>query len=106
MDDDEARRRLADVPGWHLAGPPARLERRFTFPDFMQAQAFAVAVGAVSEAAGHHPDLCYGWGYCTVGYWTHKISGLHDNDFIMAAKVARVHDTMNGAVPDSGGDHA
>lgn len=53
----------------------------------MEAQAFAVQVGDISEQQGHHPDISYGWGYCTVVFYTHKIGGLHQNDFIMAARV-------------------
>ena len=83
----EAERLLAQVPGWTLAGPPDQLERSFKFRSFQAAQDFAVAVGTLSEAEGHHPDIAYGWGYCTVRYYTHKIKGLHENDFIMAAKV-------------------
>ena len=44
-------------------------------------------VGALAEAEGHHPDITFGWGYCDVLFYTHKIKGLHQNDFIMAAKV-------------------
>lgn len=43
--------------------------------------------GALAESEGHHPDLCFGWGYCTVVLYTHKIKGLHENEFIMAAKI-------------------
>ena len=47
-------------------------------------------VGALAEAEGHHPDITFGWGYCTVLFYTHKIKGLHQNDFIMAAKVNKL----------------
>jgi 4a-hydroxytetrahydrobiopterin dehydratase len=50
----------------------------------------ALRVGELAEAEGHHPDICYGWGYCTVVFYTHKIGGLHENDFIMAAKVGHL----------------
>ena len=46
-----------------------------------------VGIGAVAEHEGHHPDIRFGWGYCTVELYTHKINGLHENDFIMAAKI-------------------
>ncbi len=78
---------LVQVPGWSLGSDPDHLVRTYRFDDFMAAQDFAVRVGAVCEAEGHHADICYGWGYCTVKFWTHKIKGLHENDFIMAAKV-------------------
>ena len=48
---------------------------------------FAQKVGEIAEAEGHHPDIALGWGYCDVLFNTHKIKGLHENDFIMAAKV-------------------
>jgi len=78
---------LAQVPGRELIEDGIKLRRSFAFSDFLEAQAFAVQVGAVAESESHHPDISYGWGYCTVVFYTHKIGGLHENDFIMAAKV-------------------
>ncbi len=63
-----------------------RLERVFTFPDFVSALAFTNRVGALAEAEGHHPALTTEWGRVTVTWWTHKIRGLHRNDFVAAAK--------------------
>lgn len=83
----EATTLLAAVPGWELMDEARKLRRTFVFTDFMQAQVFAVRVGVTAEAENHHPDVSYGWGYCTVVFYTHKIGGLHQNDFIMAAKV-------------------
>jgi len=87
MTAQEANAILGDVPGWNLITDSTQLRRSFTFKGFIAAQDFAVQVGAISEANNHHPDISYGWGYCTVVFYTHKIGGLHDNDFIMAAKV-------------------
>ena len=87
MEADEATTLLAAVPGWELTGEARKLRRTFVFTDFMQAQAFAVRVGETAEEENHHPDISYGWGYCTVVFYTHKIGGLHQNDFIMAARV-------------------
>jgi len=84
---DAAQAMLADVPGWTLISEATQLRRSFIFKNFMTAQEFAVQVGVISELENHHPDISYGWGYCTVVFYTHKIGGLHDNDFIMAAKV-------------------
>jgi 4a-hydroxytetrahydrobiopterin dehydratase len=67
-----------------------RLERVFRFPDFVTALAFTNAVGAAAEDEGHHPALLTEWGRVTVTWWTHKIRGLHRNDFIMAAKTDRL----------------
>ena len=77
-----------EAPDWDLVerdGIP-RLERVFHFPDFAQALAFTNRVGALAEEEGHHPALLTEWGRVTVSWWTHKIRGLHRNDFIMAAK--------------------
>ena len=90
IDADSAKLMLADVPGWTLITDATQLRRSFTFKNFIMAQQFAVQVGAISEAENHHPDISYGWGYCTVVFYTHKIGGLHENDFIMAAKVSEV----------------
>ncbi len=63
-----------------------RLERLFRFDGFAQALAFTNRVGELAEEEGHHPALLTEWGRVTVTWWTHKIRGLHRNDFIMAAK--------------------
>ena len=77
-----------EIPEWSVVKRDAvpRLERVFTFPNFVEALAFTNAVGALAEAAGHHPALTTEWGRVTVGWWTHAIAGLHRNDFVMAAK--------------------
>ncbi len=76
------------VPEWELVerDAVARLERVFRFPNFIAALAFTRQVGELAEQEGHHPALLTEWGRVTVTWWTHKISGLHRNDFIMAAK--------------------
>ena len=63
-----------------------RLERVFSFEDFASALAFTNVVGDLAEGEGHHPALLTEWGRVTVTWWTHKIRGLHRNDFVMAAK--------------------
>ena len=77
-----------EVPDWQLLERDgiARLERLFHVPGFAEALAFTNQVGVLAEAEGHHPALLTGWGRVTVTWWTHKIRGLHRNDFIMAAK--------------------
>lgn len=87
MERAMAQEYLVQVPGWALADDPDHLVRTFKFGDFRQAQDFAVRVGNLCEEEGHHAEIIHGWGYCTVKFWTHKINGLHENDFIMAAKV-------------------
>jgi len=63
-----------------------RLERTFKFKNFVQALEFTNQIGGLAEEEGHHPALLTEWGRVTVTWWTHKIKGLHRNDFIMAAK--------------------
>lgn len=65
----------------------SRLEKEFLFDDFAQALDFVVAVGELAEQQGHHPDLHLSWGRVKVLLWTHKIGGLHENDFILASKI-------------------
>ncbi len=76
------------IPDWKIVerdGIP-RLERVFSFPDFVQALSFTNRVGALAEEQGHHPALLTEWGRVTVSWWTHKIRNLHVNDFVMAAR--------------------
>ena len=89
---EEARELLAKVPDWALVERDgiARLERSVDFSNFVDALAFTNAVGVVAEEEGHHPALLTEWGKVTVTWWTHKIRGLHLNDFIMAAKTDAV----------------
>jgi len=63
------------------------LRRAFRFPDFVTALAFVNRVGAVAEAEGHHPNITLTWGRATIEIWTHKVDGLTESDFILAAKV-------------------
>ncbi|MBL1293103.1 MAG: 4a-hydroxytetrahydrobiopterin dehydratase [Thiotrichales bacterium] len=86
--EETARSMMDQVPGWRLTDSARRLERGFEFKNFESAMEFANRVGAVSEEEAHHPDITFGWGYCMVVFYTHKIGGLHENDFIMAAKVS------------------
>jgi len=76
------------IPDWDLVERDgiARLERTFHLSSFADALAFTNRVGALAEEEGHHPALLTEWGRVTVTWWTHKIRGLHRNDFIMAAK--------------------
>ena len=91
----EAERLLAETPGWTLEENATRIERTFKFGDFAESLRFVERVAELAEAEGHHPDICFGWGYCRVVFYTHKIKGLHENDFIMAAKVSALSATMS-----------
>jgi 4a-hydroxytetrahydrobiopterin dehydratase len=82
----EAEALLAHVPGWMLADDATAIVRHYAFRDFAEALDFVQRLGAVAEEQGHHPDIAFGWGWVTVSWQTKKISGLHENDFIMAAR--------------------
>ena len=77
------------IPDWTLLEREGieRLERAYPFANFAEALAFTNRVGALAEEEGHHPAILTEWGRVTVTLWTHKIRGLHRNDFVMAAKV-------------------
>jgi 4a-hydroxytetrahydrobiopterin dehydratase len=76
-----------DEDGWQLIEDGKALKREFKFADFYRAMSFVNAVAHIANLEDHHPDLECGWGYCRVRYQTHAIGGLHENDFICAAKV-------------------
>ena len=86
----EAENFLKQVPDWTLSEDSVWIEQYFSFDDFVEAQAFVNKVSDLAEAEGHHPDITFGWGYAKVIFYTHKIKGLHENDFIMAAKVGHL----------------
>lgn len=75
------------VPAWALAADASRLERRFEFRTYREAFALVARVSALAEAERHHPDVTFGWGYAAFSLTTHAIRGLHENDFILAAKI-------------------
>jgi len=86
----EAEELRAQAPEWALHDNATRIERRFRFAGFGEAFAFVERVAELAEEEGHHPDITFGWGYATVSLFTHKIKGLHENDFIMAAKIDQI----------------
>ncbi len=89
---DEQKALLKEVPDWEIIdveGVP-QLRREFRFKNFVQAQAFTNKVADLAEEEGHHPALLLEFGKVTVRWWTHKIGGLHRNDFIMAARTDRL----------------
>jgi 4a-hydroxytetrahydrobiopterin dehydratase len=75
--------------GWQV-NQEGHLVRLFTFKNFAEALAYVNRLGAIAEEEGHHPDLYLAWGKCRVELWTHKINGLTESDFYMAAKADRV----------------
>jgi 4a-hydroxytetrahydrobiopterin dehydratase len=85
----EVRDLMPQIPEWALLERDGiqRLERGFRFKNFADALAFTNRLGTLAEEEGHHPAILTEWGRVTVTLWTHKIRGLHRNDFIMAAKI-------------------
>lgn len=76
--------------GWTLDDSGQVLCREFKFKGFAKTLYFVNALAFLADQEGHHPDVCFGWGYCTVRFTTHAIGGLSENDFICAAKVDRL----------------
>ena len=79
----------SQVSGWEVVNAH-HISKTFTFPDFQKALDFVNRVGAIAEQEGHHPDLHLSWGKVSVDTWTHKIDGLTESDFILAAKIDQI----------------
>jgi 4a-hydroxytetrahydrobiopterin dehydratase len=79
------------VPRWTVVRDH-HIQREYKFPDFKQALEFVNRVGALAEEEGHHPDILLAWGKAEITLWTHKIDGLTESDFIMAAKIDRLNE--------------
>lgn len=92
MPAEEIERYRQQVPEWQIVTEAGeqRLKRVFNFKDFAEALAFTEKVGALAQQQDHHPALLTEWGKVTVFWWTHKVHGLHLNDFILAAKTNRL----------------
>ncbi len=88
LTDAQIAEYLPQVPGWQVLTVEGekRLQRLFSFPNFVTALTFTDKVGAIAEEQDHHPMIITEWGKVTVQWWTHKNRGLHQNDFIMAAR--------------------
>ena len=85
LDQTQIEELLEQLSGWHIEHE-FHLTKVFKFPDFLTALAFVNKIGAIAEDQGHHPDLHLAWGKVGVKIWTHKIDGLTESDFILAAK--------------------
>ncbi len=95
MQDEEIDSMMQEVPEWSLIkkdGIP-HLKRKFSFDNFKEALAFTNIVGELAEEEGHHPLIVLEWGKVTVEWWTHAVEGLHQNDFIMAAKCSKAYNS-------------
>jgi 4a-hydroxytetrahydrobiopterin dehydratase len=87
LDATKANRLLAELGAdWNVV-ENHHLTRTYTFPDFVTALAFVNRAGEIAEAQGHHPDIYLTWGKARIDIWTHKIDGLTESDFILAAKI-------------------
>ena len=89
LEGEQLRHFESEVPGWQ-AVKGHHIHRAFTFPDFVSALAFVNKVGNVAEQQGHHPNIFLTWGKVEIDIWTHKIDGLTESDFILAAKISKL----------------
>ncbi len=83
----------AQIPAWDVVDDH-HIEREIAFPDFQTALDFTNRVGALAEREGHHPDIHLAWGKVGIKIWTHKIDGLTESDFVLAAKIDRLDSTQ------------
>lgn len=99
LSDAEIEALLKEIPEWNLQerNGEKQIERQFRFRNFAQALAFTQAIGELAEQQQHHPAILTEWGRVTVTWWTHKIGGLHRNDFIMAARTDAEHARLSAA---------
>jgi 4a-hydroxytetrahydrobiopterin dehydratase len=90
---DQALALLADLPGWELSDDGKMISQDFQFRGFFRTMAFINAMAWIVNQEGHHPDFSAGFNHCDVGFTTHAIDGLSENDFICAAKVSALLDS-------------
>jgi 4a-hydroxytetrahydrobiopterin dehydratase len=77
------------LPDWQVVNEH-HLQRAYRFKDFRESLDFINRVGELAEEQGHHPDICFGWGQADITIWTHKIDGLTESDFVLAAKIDKL----------------
>lgn len=94
----EVREFMPQIPDWEIIEEHGinRLRREFETTDFFDAMAFAWKVGEIAEAENHHPVIVIEWGRVTVTWWTRELQGLHENDFVMAAKTDQMSTLFQG----------
>ena len=86
---EEIKPLAEQIPDWEVVNQH-HLQRSYEFSNFREALEFVNRIGALAEAQGHHPDICFGWGNAEISIWTHKINGLTESDFILAAKIDKL----------------
>jgi 4a-hydroxytetrahydrobiopterin dehydratase len=92
LQSEEIAKLLPDLEGWEVVNGH-NLKKKYKFSDFREALGFVNRVGELAEEQGHHPDICFGWGSAEISIWTHKIDGLTESDFILAAKIDKLPST-------------
>jgi len=85
----EIEKLLGQLEAWQVADEH-HLSKTYRFKDFRESLEFVNRVGALAEQQGHHPDICFGWGTAEIKIWTHKIDGLTESDFVLAAKIDKL----------------
>lgn len=90
LNQSEIKQLLAALPSDWVVNQQGHLYKRYPFQDFMTAFNWARQIAVLAEEASHHPDLTIAWGSCAVEIWTHRINGLSENDFILAAKIEQL----------------
>jgi 4a-hydroxytetrahydrobiopterin dehydratase len=80
---------LGQLTGWQVVNEH-HLQKKYQFKDFRDSLEFVNKIGALAESQGHHPDICFGWGKAELTIWTHKIDGLTESDFVLAAKIDKL----------------
>jgi 4a-hydroxytetrahydrobiopterin dehydratase len=86
---DEIEKLSTQLEVWAVVNEH-HLQKSYTFKDFGETLAFVNRVGELAEQQGHHPDICFGWGKADITIWTHKIDGLTESDFVLAAKIDKL----------------
>lgn len=89
MKGDEIEKLSTQLEEWGVVNEH-HLQKSYKFKDFGETLAFVNRVGELAEQQGHHPDICFGWGKADVTIWTHKIDGLTESDFVLAAKIDKL----------------
>ena len=90
---EEIHKYLKRVDGWDVESVDEKdyyIMKNFKFNNFLESQSFVNKVGEIAEQEGHHPDIWFGWGYAKIKIQTHAINGLHESDFVLAAKIDRI----------------
>ena len=86
---DALEQLAVQLPQWQIVNEH-HLQKAYEFKNFREALDFVNRIGELAEAQGHHPDICFGWGKADISIWTHKVDGLTESDFVLAAKIDRL----------------